>query len=151
MKVRESPVGAQNSSDAQPAWRRVSIAIDSGACDSVNSPEHVPDHEVHESAEFLRGENFQSASGEPILNLGDLRLPLYMREGTVRGMAMKASFVTKPLGSVKKICQAGHTVVFDVEGSFLMDKNTGKVKLAEGRGLKLHVGRVDTTSTARIQ
>ena len=105
--VRESPVGgcAKNSSDAQPAWRRVSIAIDSGACDSVISPEHVPDHEVHESVESRRGEIFQSATGEPILNLGDFRLPLYMREGTVRGMVMKASSVTKPWGSLKKICQ----------------------------------------------
>ena len=129
VKVRESPVGGcvKNSSDAQPAWRRVSIAIDSGACDSVLSPEHVPDHEVHESVESWRGENFQSATGEPIPNLGDLRLPLYMREGTVRGMVMKASPVTKPLGSVKKICQAGHTVVFDDEGSFIMNKNTGEV------------------------
>ena len=40
---------------------------------------------------------------------------------------MKASPVTKPLGSVKKICQAGHTVVFDDEGSFIMNKNTGEV------------------------
>ena len=50
-----------------------------------------------------------------------------MREGTVRGMVLKASPVTKPLGSVKKICQAGHTVVFDDEGSFIMNKNTGEV------------------------
>ena len=74
-KVRESPVGGcvRNSSGAQHAWRRVSIAIDSGACDSVMSPEHVPDHEVHESVESRRGENFQSAFGVPIPNLGDLR------------------------------------------------------------------------------
>ena len=60
VRVRESPVGGcvKNSSDAQPAWRRVSIAIDSGACDSVISLEHVPYHEVHESVESQRGENF---------------------------------------------------------------------------------------------
>ena len=90
----------------------MSIAIDSGACDS----EHVPDHEVHESVESRRGENFQSATGEPMPNLGDLRLPLYMREGTVRGMVMKASPVTKALGSAKKICQAGHTVSSTMRG-----------------------------------
>ena len=92
VKVRESLVGgcAKNSSDAQPAWRRVSFAIDSGACDSVISPEHVPDHEVHESVESWCGEIFQSATGVPIANLGDLWLPLYMREGTVRGMVMKS-------------------------------------------------------------
>ena len=123
VKVRESPVGgcAKNSSDAQPAWRRVSIATDNG------KPGHVPDHEVHESVESWRGENFQSATGEPIPSLGDLRLPLYMREGTVRGMVMKVPPVTKPLGFVKKICQACHTVVFDDEGSFIMNKNTGEV------------------------
>ena len=58
----------------------------------------------------------------------NLPLVLHMREGTVRGMVMKASPVTKPLGSVKKICQAGHTVVFDDEWSFIMNKNTGEVK-----------------------
>ena len=57
----------------------MSIAIDSGACDSVISPEHVPDHEVLESVESQRGENFQSAFGVPIPNLGDLRLPLCIR------------------------------------------------------------------------
>ena len=40
---------------------------------------------------------------------------------------MEASPMTKPLGPVKKICQAGHTVVFDHEGSFIMNKNTGEV------------------------
>ena len=102
VKVRESLVGgcAKNFSDAQHAWRRVTVAIDSCACDSVMSAEHIPDHEVHESVESRRGENFK-------FNLGDPRLPLYMREGTVRGMVIKASPVTKPLGSVKKICQAG--------------------------------------------
>ena len=110
-------------------WRRPSGCMEESvnrnrACDSVISTEHVPDHEVHQSVESRRGENFQSATGEPILNLGDLRLPLYMREGTVRGMVMKASPLSKLLGSVKVVCQAGHTVVFDDEGSFIMNQNT---------------------------
>ena len=59
--------------------------------------------------------------------------------------------MTKPLVSVKKICQAGHTVVFDDEGSFIVNKNTGEVNWLREEDGKLHVGRVDTTSTARIQ
>ena len=93
----------KNSSDAQPAWKRVSIGIDSVACDSVNWTEHVPDHEVHESDESWRGKNFQSATREPI--------PIWERS--------TVATVTKPFGSVKKICQAGHTVVFDDEESFI--------------------------------
>ena len=76
-------------------WRTVSTAIDSGACDTVISTEHVPDHEVHESVESWLGENFHSATREPIPDLGGLRLPLYLREGTVRGMVMRAALVTK--------------------------------------------------------
>ena len=120
VKVRESLVGgcAKNSSD-------MSFAIDSGACDSVISPEHVFDHEVHESVESWCGEVFQSATGEPIANLGDLRLPLYMREGTVRGMVMKASLVTEPFGFVKKICHARTTAevnwMREEGGNYMLD------------------------------
>ena len=112
VKVGESLGGgcANNSPDAQLAWERALIAIDSGACDSVMSPEHVPDHEIHESVGTRCGELFQSAIGEPILNLGDLRLPLYVREGTVGCLVMEATLVTKPFA--KKICQAGHSEVF---------------------------------------
>ena len=77
-----------------------------------------------------------------------------MREGTVRGMVMKASIVTKFLGSVKKICQASHTVVFDDDWSSIVKEHWREHwsgLLAERRGWQLHVGRVDTTSTARIQ
>ena len=54
VKVRESPVGRPRSPPMLSLHGgRVSIAIDS-VCDSVISPEHVPDHEVHESVEVLR-------------------------------------------------------------------------------------------------
>ena len=127
-RVRDGPVAGftKKPSESMPTWRRVSIAIDSGACDSVISPEDVPDHKVHESAQSRRGENFQSATGEPIPNLGDLKLPMHMREGTVRGMVMRAAPVTKPLGSVKNICAAGHVIVFDDDGSFILNKSTGE-------------------------
>ena len=68
LKVRECPVGGcAKTSDAQLAWWRVSIAIDSGACDSVISPEHVLYHEVHESVESWRGENFTQRHGRQSL------------------------------------------------------------------------------------
>jgi len=122
-KDKSCTVGAcTHAEESKPAWRQVSIAIDSGACDSVIAPEDVPEQKVHESPESRRGENFLSATGEEIPNLGDVRLPLYLREGTVKGMIMKAAPVSKPLGSVKKICQAGHRVVLDDAGSFIQNK-----------------------------
>ena len=40
---------------------------------------------------------------------------------------MRAAPVSKPLASVKKICQAGHTVVFDESGSYVVNKASGEV------------------------
>jgi len=37
--------------------------------------------------------------------------------------------VSKPLASVKRIYSAGHTVVFDDEGSFILNKLTGELNM----------------------
>ena len=39
---------------------------------------------------------------------------------------MQAAEVTRPLASVKRICEAGHVVVFDEDGSYIYNKNTGE-------------------------
>ena len=128
-KAKETCVGVCGKSAGTDAstWRRISIAVDSGACDNVISPDDVPEQQVMESSGSKKGENFYSATGEPIPNLGDIKLPMIMREGTARGMLMRAAPVSKPLASVKKICQAGHAVIFDEEGSFIINKTTGEM------------------------
>ena len=128
-KAKENSVGAcgKNTAQSSPTWRRVSIAVDSGACDSVLNPDDVPEHEVRESPESRRGENFYSATAEPIPNLGDIHLPMYTREGSMRGMTFRAAEVAKPLGAVKKICAAGHFVGFDETGSFILNKSSGEI------------------------
>ena len=40
-----------------------------------------------------------------------------------------AAPVTKPLGSVKRICAAGHVVVFDEDGSYIININTGELNM----------------------
>jgi hypothetical protein len=42
-------------------------------------------------------------------------------------MKYQVAPVTKPLGSVSKICKAGHTVVFDDQGSYMYNKCTGSI------------------------
>ena len=128
-KAKDTYMGAcGRSAEREPStWRRISIAVDSGACDNVISPDDVPEQTIVESEGSRKGECFFSATGEPIPNLGDIRLPMIMREGTSRGMLMRAAPVSKPLASVKKICQAGHTVVFDESGSYVVNKASGEV------------------------
>ena len=44
----------------------------------------------------------------------------------MRAMTFQAAPVAKPLGSVKRICQAGHYVIFDEDGSYIVNKATGE-------------------------
>ena len=50
-------------------------------------------------------------------------------------MTFQAAPVAKPLGSVKRICQAGHCVVFDEDGSYILNKIAGELNwLREDNG-----------------
>ena len=103
-KSKDVYVGAcgKNVEKDVSTWRRISIAVDSGACDNVISPDDVPEQTVLQSVGSKKGENFFSATGEPIPNLRDIKMPMVMREGTTRGMLMRAALVSKPLASVER-------------------------------------------------
>ena len=104
------------------------MAVDSGACDNVISPEELPAYidEIVENKASKDGEEFVSASGDPIPIYGELSIPMITREGTSRGMKFQAAGVAKTLGSVKRMMQAKHRVVFDDEGSYVYNKITGE-------------------------
>ena len=59
--------------------------------------------------------------------MGELNLPMLMRERDWKSMKLQACPVAKPLASVKRICMAGHAVIFDEEGSYIVNKTTGSV------------------------
>ena len=41
-------------------------------------------------------------------------------------MTSQTAPVAKPLGSVDRICETGHLVVFDCDGSYILNKTTGE-------------------------
>ena len=57
-------------------------------------------------------------------NLWEQRLPFATAEDSLRAVTFQAASVAKPLGSVDRICDAGHAVVFDSDGSYIFNKNT---------------------------
>ena len=119
----------------EQGWKKLSMAVDSGACENViDAAEEVPNYPVQESRASKMGVKFASATGEEIPNLGEVMLPMLTSEGTKRKMKMQAAEVSKPLASVKRICEAGHTVVFDETGSFMCDKATGEVNYFREEG-----------------
>ena len=65
-------------------------------------------------------------------------------EGTERNMTAQVCDVNKALLSVKRVVKAGNRLVFDEDGSYIEDKQTGeKMWMEENNGmyiLKLWVG-----------
>ena len=55
-------------------------------------------------------------------------------DGGIRAMNLQVVDVRKPLGSVSRICAAGHRVVFDDEGSYIEHKTSGEINWLREEG-----------------
>ena len=116
-------------------WQKLSLAIDSGAAETVIPFNEVHEHPILETTSSKNGVTYASATGAPIPNLGEQVLPLLTEEGSLRSMTFQAAPVDRALGSVKRMCSSGHRVVFDDDGSYIVHKATGEVNwLREERG-----------------
>ena len=71
----------------QPAWRKVSIAIDGAECENMTSPGHAPDNEVCHRCEF-----------------GHIRLLLCTREGALSRMVMQGRTSDEAAGIREATC-----------------------------------------------
>ena len=130
-----SSIGAATQAQ-KDGWIKMRVTVDSGAADSVASPDSFPGYTVieHTSPQF-----FQSATGEPIVNMGEQLVAMVTEEGTLRGMKFQCTKkVRKPLASVKRMVEANHAVVFAPEnlgGSFILNIETGEMNsLHESEG-----------------
>ena len=79
--------------------------------------------------ELARAEKYEVANGETIDNEGEKTFVGYPMglDGLGQGRKVTAQVckVHQPLLSVKKMCKAGHRIVFDDEGSYVENKVTG--------------------------
>ena len=71
-------------------------------------------------------------------------------EDTFRGMTFQAARVSKPLGSVKRICAAGHRVVFEEGALYSENVATGEINMLreENRNYMLDMWVVRPQTTA---
>ena len=128
--IHEKPLSAvpkEQGLQQRGEWMILSMAVDSGASETVIPHALVKGHPVRETDASRGGLNYASATGDPIPNLGEQKLPLVTMEGTLRAMTFQAAPVATPLGSVKRMCSSGHIVVFDDEGSYVQNKATGEI------------------------
>ena len=120
-------------------YRKIEIALDSGAGEHVASRKVAADYEVEESAGSRAGQHFIAAGGTRIQNEGQFTLE--MRSGGLekkKGRDIKSTFqvakVIRPLWSVGRICDEGFEVKFTNTEAYVMTKEGKEVCKFNRRG-----------------
>ena len=134
-----------------PAWEEVDMAVDSGASETVIPEDILPQVDLKPSVGSRKGVLYEVANGERIPNLGEKVVTgLTDQEGLERAIRAQVCQVNKPLLSVHRLVQAGNTVVFSPDGSYIKDANGGELWLREAGGmyhLKLWVPTASAVAT----
>ena len=99
---------------ATTAWEDVEfeVALDSGSVVHVCAPSDIPGYHVGESPGSKRGQEFLMGDGGTIPNLGQSQLNLSEGDKDMRSVFQVAA-VTRPLMSVGRICDQGHSITFN--------------------------------------
>jgi hypothetical protein len=70
---------------------------------------------------------YRAANGTSIVNQGEKAIQGMTRQGQKIGMAFQIANVTKPLGAVRAMLDAGNKVIFDRPNSYIVNKATKSV------------------------
>ena len=88
-------------------WKYIKGVMDSGATDSVIHPSECAEYEIEESEGSRAGQNWTSASGGVIPNLGQKILEVVTDDGVESKVKYQAADVSRTLNSITEICDAG--------------------------------------------
>ena len=119
----------------------IEITVDSGAVDTVGPPGTAQAFPLHTTQASREGRYYRAANNSKIAIHGMKELKGLTESGDPIGMGVQIADVKKVLGSVRRMCEAGNKVVFDEDGSYVMNKTTGrKTPIAkETRGYKVRI------------
>ena len=101
---------------ANDAWKDMEfeVALDSGSVVHVCSVDDISGYRVVESPGSRNGQEFQMGDGGTIPNLGQSQLNLSDESiGRDIKSVFQVAAVTRPLMSVGRICDEGHSVTFN--------------------------------------
>ena len=119
MKMMMDRLGAVNgimeNTGTETKWRRLEVAVDSGASVLIN-PDELSDHFVRDTVASKAGESNLPQPPVPFRTWEKSALML-TREESLRAVNFTVAPVAKPLAVVKKMCAVGHTVELDDDGS----------------------------------
>ena len=117
-------------------WELIRIIVDSGAIDNVCSEEVGKQFAIMETDMSKKGGYYVSASKHKIFNKFESTIIGTNIMGVSSGMTFQACEVKNPLGSVRRICEAGNRVILDEEYSYIENKSSAVITpLEKERGV----------------
>ena len=133
----------------EEAWKDIEfeVALDSGAVVHVCSMEDCPGYRVGESPGSRRGQEFLMGDGGTIPNLGQSQLNLSDDGKDIQSVFQNAA-VTRPLMSVGKICDEGHSVTFSSLMAVVHSKDGQELCRFQRNGSGLYVAKLKLRSPA---
>ena len=120
---------ALNAVSSKPQWERVVLTVDSGASDTVLPPSICANIPLAHSSRV--GTEYEVANGGTVVNLGERKAEMKLREGDTSTMIMSFQVVEvhKPLLAVSRLVDAGHKVVFDNDSPHILLSTGRKVPM----------------------
>ena len=110
----------------QGEWERIDITVDSGAVDTVAPKEVARRFPLISTEASAAGLCYRAANNTRIPIHGKKEVKGVTEQGMDLTMDMRIAEVKKPLGSVRRFCEANNKVVFDEEGSYIENKRNGQ-------------------------
>ena len=114
-------------------WEEIEMTVDSGASETVVGEDMISAVVTKEGQASRRGVVYEVANGVRIPNLGEKQFVGVSNEGISRHITAQVCEVNKGLLSVRRMVAAGNRVVFDSQGSYVEDPQTGEVMNLEER------------------
>ena len=92
--------------------------------------------DTKEGSAYKRGVQYEVASGDLILNVGEKRFAGICENGETRNMTAQVCDVNKALLSVKRMVQAGSRGAFEPRDGYIEDMHTGeRIHMKESGGM----------------
>ena len=131
------------------AWKDIEfeVALDSGSVVHVCSIDDIPGYRVGESPGSRRGQEFLMGDGGTIPNLGQSQLNL-SDDGRDIESIFQVAAVTRPLMSVGRICDEGHTITFDQVMAVVKSKEGAELCRFQRNNSGLYVAKLKLRNPA---
>jgi hypothetical protein len=118
------------------SWEEINVEVDSGAITHICGKETGASFPIKPTEFSLKGGYYRAANGTKIHNQGEKLIKGINDNGINTSMTFQIGDVSGPLGSVRKMVEAGNRVVFDSEGSYIEQKSTGAITAIRDTGDK---------------